>query len=152
MVQSTAATVDDYLAGLPEERRTVVEEMRELIRRNLPKGYEETIGSGMICYSIPLERYPDTYNGQPLCYVALAAQKNAYSLYLMGAYADEAQVEKLKSAFAKGGKKLDMGKSCVRFKKPEALELDAIAKAIASTPPDRFIRLYEKGRAAAKRK
>ncbi len=152
MVQSNAATVDDYLAGLPEERRAVVEEMRQLIRKNLPEGYEEGMGSGMICYTIPLERYPDTYNGQPLCYVALAAQKNAYSLYLLGAYSDDKQVEKLEAAFAKAGKKLDMGKSCVRFKKPEALELDAIAKAIASTPPDKFIKLYEKGRASAKKK
>jgi len=133
----------------------VISQIRDLIRKNLPKGYVESLNWGMLSYEIPLERYPDTYNGQPLGYVALAAQKNGYSLYLLGPYGDESQAEKLREGFAKAGKKLDMGKSCVRFKKPEDLALDAIASAIASTPPDAFIAQYESVRsqtAAAKKK
>lgn len=105
---------------------------------------------GMLCYGIPLERDPDTYNGQPLGYVSLAAQKNDYALYLMGAYMDPAQAEALRDAFAKAGKKFDMGKSCLRFKKPEDLALDAVAKLIASTPPEKFIAMYESSRPPAR--
>ncbi|HEX8252670.1 MAG TPA: DUF1801 domain-containing protein [Thermoanaerobaculia bacterium] len=143
-----AVTVESYLASLPEERRDVVAEIRDLIRKNLPKGYVESVSSGMLTYEIPLEKYPDTYNGQPLSYLAFAPQKNGYSLYLMGAYSDEAQAAELRDDFARAGKKLDMGKSCVRFKKPQDLALDAIAKAIASTPPDAFIARHEAMRAA----
>ena len=133
----------------------MISQIRDLIRKNLPKGYVESLNWGMLSYEIPLERYPDTYNGQPLGYVALAAQKNGYSLYLLGPYGDESQAEKLREGFAKAGKKLDMGKSCVRFRKPEDLALDAIAAAIRSTPPDAYIAQYESVRsqtAAAKKK
>jgi hypothetical protein len=143
MVSSAAVTPEDYLSSLPEERRAVMSQMRDLIRKNLPKGYVESMNWGMLAYEIPLDRYPDTYNGQPLGYVALAAQKNAYSLYLLGPYGDEPQLKKLQDGFAKAGKKLDMGKSCVRFRKPEDLALDAIAEAIASTPPEAYIAQYE---------
>ena len=146
MVTSAAQTPEAYLAELPEERRNVVSQLRDLVRKNLPKGYVESMSSGMLSWEIPLKTYPNTYNGKPLAYLALAAQKNGYSLYMMGAYADPKQVEEMKQAFAKAGKKLDMGKSCVRFKKPEDLELSAIARAIASTPPDRYIELYEAAR------
>jgi hypothetical protein len=143
MVSAAAVTPEEYLSSLPEERRAVMSQMRELIRKNLPKGYVESMNWGMLAYEVPLERYPDTYNGQPLGYVALAAQKNAYSLYLLGPYGDERQAAKLRDGFAKAGKKLDMGKSCVRFRKPEDLALDALAEAIASTPPEAFIAQYE---------
>ncbi len=139
--------MDEYLAGLPEDRRAVMSQMRDLVRKNLPKGYVENVG-GMLSYEIPLEKYPNTYNRQPLGYVALAAQKNGYSLYLLGAYADPAQAAQLKAAFAKSGKKLDMGKSCVRFKKIEDLDLEAIADVIRSTPPEKYIAMYEAGRQA----
>ena len=82
MVKSAAKTVDEYLAELPEDRREVVSEVRNLVRKNLPKGYEEAVNWGMLCWEIPLARYPHTYNGQPLGYVALAAQKNYFALYL----------------------------------------------------------------------
>jgi hypothetical protein len=143
MVSSAALTPEDYLASLPEDRRAVVSQIRDLVRKNLPKGYVETMNWGMLTWEIPLERYSDTYNGQPLGYVALAAQKNGYSLYLLGPYGDEGQAAKLREGFARAGKRLDMGKSCLRFKKPEDLALDAIAAAIASTPPDAFIAQYE---------
>jgi hypothetical protein len=155
MVSSAAVTPEEYLSSLPEERRAVMSQMRDLIRENLPEGYVEAMNWGMLCYEIPLDRYPDTYNGQPLGYVALAAQKNAYSLYILGPYGDEAQAQKLRDGFARAGKKLDMGKSCVVFKKPEDLALDVIAEVIASTPPEVHIAQYEKVRsstATAKKK
>jgi hypothetical protein len=143
MVSSAAVTPEAYLSSLPEERRAVMSQMRDLIRENLPEGYVESVNWGMLSYEIPLDRYPDTYNGQPLGYVALAAQKNAYSLYLLGPYGDERQLEKLRDGFARAGKKLDMGKSCVRFRKPEELALETIAGVIASMPPEAFIAQYE---------
>ncbi|HEX2202692.1 MAG TPA: DUF1801 domain-containing protein [Longimicrobium sp.] len=147
MVQSRAATVEEYLAELPEDRRAVVSAVRDVVVRNLPEGYRESVGYGMITYAIPLERYPDTYNKQPLAYAALAAQKNYYALYLTTPYQDPAQAEWLRDEFEKAGKKLDMGKSCLRFKKLDDLPLDAVGRVIASTPPDAFIAQYEAARA-----
>ena len=101
MVSSTASTVSEYLASLPPERRAVIAAVRKLIRRNLPKGYREAMNFGMITYEIPLTRYPETYNGQPLAYAALAAQKNKYSLYLTCACMDEARATRLRDARAR---------------------------------------------------
>jgi uncharacterized protein YdhG (YjbR/CyaY superfamily) len=149
--KSPAKSIAEYLNELPEDRRAVIAELRKLIRKNLPKGYDEAVNFGMLCYQIPLERYPDTYNKQPLGYVALASQKNYYALYLMGAYMDPKQEAALKDAFAKAGRKMDMGKSCLRFRKLEDLPLDGVAKVIASTPPEKFIEMYEKNRPARKK-
>lgn len=146
MASSTAQTVDEYLAELPPERRTVVSTLRDLIVRSLPHGYEETVAWGMISYGVPLTRYPKTYNGQPLGYVALAAQKNHYSLYLMGVYGDPAREAWLREQFETAGKRLDMGKACVRFRKLEDLPLDAVAKLVASISPDEYIAIYERSR------
>lgn len=146
MVMSKAATVEKYLEELPEERRAVVASVREMVLRNLPKGYRETMNWGMITYEVPLERYPETYNGQPLCYVALAAQKNYYALYLTSVYQGASAAEWLKDAFKKAGKKLDMGKSCLRFKKLEDLPLDVVGQVVASSPPEDFIAKYEASR------
>jgi hypothetical protein len=126
MVSSAATTVEGYLASLPAERRAVVSTVRDLVLQHLPDGYREWMAWGMIGYGIPLERYPDTYNGQPLCYVALAAQKIYYALYLTCAADDEGDAQRLKDAFARAGKTLDMGKSCLRFKSLDALPLAAI--------------------------
>ena len=150
MVASTAQNVEQYLAELPEDRREVISSMRKLIRKHLPKGYVESVGFGMICYGIPLEQYPDTYNGQPLAYVSLAAQMNYNALYVMGPYADPKQDAEFRAAFKAAGKKLDMGKSCVRFKSMDDLALDAVAKVIASTPPKQYIEKYEAARAMTK--
>ncbi len=147
MASSKAATVEEYLQELPEDRREVVSAVRDVILRNLPDGYTETMAWGMISYGIPLERYPTTYNGQPLGYAALAAQKNSYSLYLLGVYMDPEQEAALREAFRREGKKLDMGKSCVRFKKIADLPLDAIGELIATTTPEQFIARYEASRA-----
>ena len=146
MVSSKALTVDEYLDELPPERRAIVASVRDLVRRNLPEGYRETMNWGMISYEIPLERYPATYNKQPLSYAALAAQKNTYTLYLTGAYQDAKRKKWLEREFEKAGKKLDMGKSCVHFKRLEDLPLDVIAKVVASTPPEKLIEQYEASR------
>jgi len=148
-MQSQARTVEEYLESLPEERRTTVEAVRRVILENLPEGYEETMQYGMISYVVPLSRYPNTYNGQPLAYVALAAQKNYISLYLMGIYGDESHANWFREEHKKRGKKLDMGKSCVRFKRLEDLDLELVGKAVALLPVDRFIELYERSRAKA---
>jgi hypothetical protein len=146
MAKSEAATVEEYLDSLPEERREVVARVREVILRNLPRGYRESMNWGMVCYEVPLEKYPDTYNKQPLGYAALASQKNYIALHLMCAYQDSELERKLKEGFAKAGKKLDMGKSCIRFRRLEDLPLEVIGEAVASTPPEKFIEQYEKGR------
>jgi uncharacterized protein YdhG (YjbR/CyaY superfamily) len=146
MASSKAATVQEYLAELPEDRRAVVAAVRDVVLRSIPAGYQESMAFGMIGYGVPLERYPDTYNGQPLAYAAIAAQKNYYALYLMSAYTG-AQEQAVREAFAAAGKKLDMGKSCIRFKKLDDLPLDALGRIIAATPPDAFIAQYEAARA-----
>lgn len=146
MAKSSAGTVVEYLKQLPQERRAVVAAVRNLIRRNLPAGYRETMSWGVICYGIPLQRYPNTYNQQPLAYAALAAQKNHYALYLMGAYTDPTQLKQLQAGFKKAGKKPDMGKSCLRFRNLDDLPLEVIARAIASLPPEALIARYEASR------
>lgn len=150
MATSKAATVAQYLQELPEERRAVVAAVRDVVLRSLPEGYEEGMAFGMIGYGVPLARYPDTYNRQPLQYAALAAQKNHFALYLMSAYAGD-QEQALRDAFSAAGKKLDMGKSCVRFKRLDDLPLDVIGRVIAATPPDAFIAQYEAARAGTAR-
>jgi hypothetical protein len=146
MARSSAATVEEYLEELPEERRAVVAAVREAILRGLPGGYSETMNWGMISYEVPLERYPDTYNGQPLSLAALAAQKNHYALYLMCVYGDPEMERRLRDGFQAAGKKLDMGKSCVRFRRLEDLPLDVIEEIVAATPPEAFIARYEANR------
>jgi hypothetical protein len=146
MVMSRAATVDEYLQELPEERRAVVAAVRKVILRNLPKGYREAMSYGMICYEVPLERYPTTYNKQPLCYAGLAAQKNHYALYLMCVYGGGELQKQFREDFQKAGKKLDMGKSCVRFHKLEDLPLDVIGRYIAKVPLTKWIEIYEASR------
>ena len=143
MVTSRASTVDAYLRELPDERRAVVGVVRDLVRRQLPEGYEESLIWGMITYSVPLERFPNTYNGQPLCYIGLAAQKSHFALYLMAAYQDGAIDRALRDGFARAGKKLDMGKSCLRFKRLDELPLDVIEQAVAAMPPEELIALHD---------
>ncbi|HET6783805.1 MAG TPA: DUF1801 domain-containing protein [Pseudoxanthomonas sp.] len=146
MVSSAAATVEAYLAELPPERRAVVSKVRDLVNAHLPAGYVESMNWGMISWEIPLARYPVTYNKQPLMYAALAAQKNNYALYLMCSYADSQIERDLRAAYAAAGLKLDMGKSCLRFRTLEGLLQPAVAAAIASTPPETHIARYEASR------
>lgn len=140
-MRSSAKTLAAYLASLPPERRAAIAAVRKAVKRHMPKGYRETMNWGAITWEVPLSRFPDTYNGQPLAYVSLAAQKSFSTLYLMGAYAKPEKFRALKAAFAKSGKKFDMGKSCLHFKRADDLELDAIGKLIASFTPDQWIAL-----------
>jgi hypothetical protein len=151
MARSNASTPEEYLAELPPERREVVARVRDVILRNLPEGYRETMNWGMLTYEVPLERYADTYNGQPLGYAALAAQKNYYALYLNAIDQDEGQRE-LREDFERAGKRLDMGKSCVRFKKLDDLPLDVIGRVIARIEPDAYVAAFEATRAESLRK
>ena len=146
MVSSKAATPEDYLDELPTERRALVSRLRDLVNSNLPDGYVERMSWGMIGWEVPLERYPDTYNGQPLVYAALAAQSNHTALYLNCVYASQERTERLKQQWADAGKKLDMGKSCLRFKREDQLAETALADAIRSVPVETFIAEYEAGR------
>lgn len=141
-----APTVAQFLARLPVERRREVKRVRTLIRRHLPKGYEETVTKNMLVYQVPLARYAETYNGQPLWYAALASEKSYLSLHLMNLYGDPVQARRLREGFRAAGKKLDMGKSCVHFKTAEDLPLDVVGAVIASTPMDRWVAIARAAR------
>ncbi len=149
MAQSTATTVEAYLDELPTDRRATVESVRRVILEHLPEGFEEGMQYGMIGYYVPLSRYPDTYNGEPLGIAALANQKRYISLYLMGIYANDADAWWFREQWTLSGKRLDMGKSCVRFKKLDDVPLDVVGAAIARVSVADFIADYERGRGIA---
>lgn len=145
-MQSKAKTVEQYLKELPAERRAVVSAVRELILANLDEKYDEGMQYGMISFFVPHSVYPAGYHcdpRQPLPFLCLASQKNYLSLYLMSLYADGADNEWFQNAWAKSGKKLDMGKSCLRFKKLDDLALDVLAEAIRRVPAKEHIAQYE---------
>jgi hypothetical protein len=146
MVQSKATTVADYLDTLSAEDRAAIEPVRRMILDHLPKGYVETMNWGMITYEIPLETYPDTYNKKPLFFAGLAAQKKHKALYLMCAYTDPAREQRIQEAFQSSGKKLDMGKSCIRYKKAEDLDLGILSELIAETDVETFIAEHKASR------
>jgi hypothetical protein len=146
-MRSDATLVEEYLDDLPDERREAISAVRDVVNEHLPEGYEEVISHGMISWVIPLEDYPDTYNGQPLGVAALASQKNYMSLYLMGVYADEGLEDWFRAQYAERGLKLDMGKSCVRFKRLDQVPLDVVGEVIRRVPPDAYIARYEAARA-----
>lgn len=143
MASSKAATVDEYLAELPADRRAVISAVRDVVNAHLPDGYAEGMLYGMIGWYVPLEKYADTYNGQPIGPAGLAAQKHYNALYLVSVYGDLALEAWFTAAFRKAGKKLDMGKSCVRFKKLDDLPLDVIGQTIAKVPVAKLIARYE---------
>ncbi len=143
MVSSPAKTVAAYLHSLPADRRAVVSKVRDVVNANLPAGYEECMQYGMISWVVPFSRYEHTYNGQPLGVAALAAQKNGYSLYLTGPYTLPGMAAWFVKAYQATGKKLDMGKSCVRFKALDQLPLDVVAEAIRKVSVDDFVAGYE---------
>lgn len=139
MVSSAAATVEEYLDELPEDRAAVVSAVRDLVNASLPAGYEEGMLYGMITWMVPLDVYPDTYNRKPLAYVSLAAQKHHYALYLMGVYADSEVEARFREQWSARGMKLDMGKSCLRFRRTADLQEDLVAEVIAAVPMDEHI-------------
>ena len=146
MVSSKAATVADYLAELPVERAAVVATMRDLVNQVLPPGYVEVMRWGMISWEMPFELSGPTYNDQPLSYVALAAQKNGYSLYLNCTACSPEGTSRLQQAAIANGHKLDMGKSCIRFKRIEQLPLDAIREEIGSASPADYLSAIEQAK------
>ncbi len=140
------ATVKDYLASLPADRRAALEAVRKAILANLDKGYAEGMQYGMIGYYVPHSVYPAGYHcdpKQPLPFAGLASQKNYMSLHLMCTYLDAKQAEWFKKAWAATGKRLDMGKACIRFKKIEDMALDVVGEAIARVPAKAYIANYE---------
>jgi hypothetical protein len=147
-------TVADYLASLPAERRQAISAVRKLIKQHLPKGYQETTQYGMISYVVPLSVYPEGYLGKkdvPLPYVCLASQKNHMAVYLMCVYGDAKLSKWFATSWKKTGKKLDMGKSCLRFKSVEHLALDVLGEAVAAVPVDEYIARYAAVKGSSKR-
>jgi len=138
-MQSNASTVEEYLSQLPDSRREAMETVRQVILENLPQGYEEVMNWGMITYQVPLERYPKTYNGKALLYAALASQKQHMSVYLTGIYIHEKTRQEFEEKYRATGKRFDVGKSCVRFKKVADLPLPLIGQAVGLLGVEEFI-------------
>lgn len=145
MVSSKESSPAAYLASLPAERRAVIEAVRTVVKKHLPAGYVESMNWGMLCYEIPLSRYPDTYNKQPLMYLALAAQKNNYALYMQSVAGMPDARDRLIDAYKADGRKLDMGGGCLRFKSLEELPLSLIGDIVASTSVEQRIAAAEAG-------
>ena len=145
-MQSKATTVQQYLEQLPEDRREAISAVRDMMLKNLPKGFEEGMQYGMIGYYVPHSVYPAGYHcnpKEPLPYASLASQKNYMSIYLMCIYGDEKHRKWFIEAWNKSGKKLDMGKSCVRFKKLEDVPLKVVGQAIKRVTAKQYIDFYE---------
>jgi len=146
-MQSKATTVDAYLAELPEERQKPIEKLRKVIKKNLPKGFKESMGYGMMGWSVPHSIYPAGYHcnpKDPLPFMGLASQKNSINLYHMGFYADPKLLKWFQEAHAKASaKKLDMGKSCIRYKKAEDIPYDLIGELASKITVDEWIKMYE---------
>ncbi|WP_372729987.1 DUF1801 domain-containing protein [Nocardioides sp.] len=142
-MHSDAPTPEAYLAELPDERRAAISRVRDVVNEHLPDGYAEQIEWGMISWVVPLSRCPKTYNGKPLAYISLASQKNHMALYLMGLYSDDAALAWLRQEYAERGLRLDMGKSCLRFRKLEDLPLDVIGQVVAMVGVDELISRHE---------
>jgi hypothetical protein len=146
VVSSKAPTPDAYVAELPPERAGLVQHLRELVNAVIPPGYEERMSWGMMAWEVPLSRFANTHNGQPLVFAGLAAQKNFTALYLNCVHASEERTERFRRSWAATGRKLDMGKSCLRFKRREDVAEEVIAEALAAVPVDRLISDYQAGR------
>ncbi|MFP5471339.1 MAG: DUF1801 domain-containing protein [Bacteroidia bacterium] len=146
-MQSKATTPDQYIAELPEERKEAMTKLRNVILKNLPKGFEEMMGYGMMGYAVPHKLYPSGYHcdpKQPLPFMGMASQKNFISFYHMGMYADEKLLQWFQQEYPKHCKtKLDMGKSCIRFKKPENIPYDLLAELCKKMTPQQWFELYE---------
>jgi uncharacterized protein YdhG (YjbR/CyaY superfamily) len=140
-------TPQDYIDSLPEDRKAAVSKLREVILKNLPRGFSETISYGMLGYVVPHSIYPPGYHCDtklPLPFISIASQKNFVALYHMGIYADLELLNWFTAEFPKHSKaKLDMGKSCIRFKKPDQIPFDLIGELASKFTPERWIDLYE---------
>lgn len=147
-MQSKASTPDQYIAELPDEKAKAISELRKVIKKNLPKGFKEEMGYGMLGYVVPHSKYPDGYHCDPklpLPFLAIAAQKNFIAIYHMWIYADPKLLKWFTDSYSKAGVgKLDMGKSCIRFKKPVKIPFALIGELAARMTPDEWIATYEK--------
>lgn len=147
-MQSKATTVDAYIAELPEDRQKAISELRKVIKKNIPKGFKEGMGYGMMGWSIPHSIYPAGYHCKPtdpLPFMGLASQKNFIAVYHMGVYADPKLLKWFQDAHTKASpKKLDMGKSCIRYKKPEDIPYKLIGELASKITVDEWIANYEK--------
>lgn len=148
VMQSQTITVKDYIENLPEDRKKAIAELREIILKNLPEGFAEVMSNGMIGYIVPHTRYPAGYHvdpRQPLPFINLASQKNFIALYHMGLYMDKELLSWFRAEYAKRSPtKLDMGKSCIRFKKPDQIPLELMGALVSKIPVDKWIGMYEK--------
>jgi hypothetical protein len=140
-------TPEEYLAALEPDRRDVLEPVHDVVQAAVPPGYERTVDFGMISWVVPLSRFPDTYNGRPLGYVSLAAQKRHCSLYLMGLAASTERELSFRQRWTAQGRELDMGKACLRFRRVEDLDLDLVTEAVASAGVEDYLELYATARA-----
>ncbi|MFO0946963.1 MAG: DUF1801 domain-containing protein [Planctomycetota bacterium] len=146
-MRSSCKTVEEYLATLPEDRRSVLEVVRKVILANLGEGFEEGMQYGMIGYFVPHAVFPAGYHcdpRQPLPYLSLASQKNYMSLYLMCLYMDPSRERRFCEAWANAGKRLDMGKCCIRFKRVDDLALDVLADALRGISAAQHVEAYER--------
>lgn len=147
-MQSKSKTVPEYIDSLPPERKQAISAIRKVILKNLPKGFQEEMNYGMIGYVVPHKIYPDGYHCDPtlpLPFLGLASQRNFIAIYHMGIYAQPKLLEWFQDECrVHSTKKLDMGKSCIRFKKPEDVPLDLIGELVTKMTPQQWIGIYEK--------
>ena len=151
-MRSEAKTVKEYLQSLPDDRKVTITTVRDIIVKNLPKGFEEVMNWGMVTYQVPLTVYPDTYNKQPLMYAALASQKKHMAVYLTSIYMSDESRKEFEKAYKATGKRFDTGKSCVRFKKLDDLPLPLIGETIASIKMNDFIEKVKAAQSVRKSK
>lgn len=146
-MQSTAKDPKEYIESLPDDRKVAIEKLRNSILEKLPKGFEESMGYGMLCYCVPFSIYPNGYHcnpEMPLPFLSLASQKNFIALYHMGIYADPELLNWFVAEYPKHSKsKLDMGKSCIRFKKMDQIPYELIAELLGKITPEKWIEMYE---------
>ncbi|MDD1776137.1 MAG: DUF1801 domain-containing protein [Candidatus Methanomethylicus sp.] len=146
-MQSKATSPEEYIDSLPDDRKKIISELRKIILKNLPKGFKEGMGYGMLGYVVPHSLYPKGYHSdpkQPLPFISIASQKNHIALYHMGLYGGEYLDWFQKEWKKHTDKKLDMGKSCIRFKKAEDIPLDLIGELCTKITPQDWIAVYEK--------
>jgi hypothetical protein len=147
-MQYKVDSVEQYMEAIPEDRKAPMMKLYETIVANLPEGFSQGIGYGMMGWSVPHSTYPNGYHcdpKQPLPFLGIASQKNFIALYHMGVYADKDLHDWFVAEFPNHSKyKLDMGKSCIRFKKPEAIPFELIGQLVAKMTPEQWIELYEK--------
>lgn len=147
-MQSKVKSVKEYISQLPVDRREAIEKIRQIVLDNLPEGFVEEMNYGMIGYVVPHSKYPDGYHctpEQPLPFLNIASQKNHIAVYHMGMYAKPELLQWFTKEFPKHSKfKLDMGKSCVKFKKPELITYDLIAQLVSKMTVDEWVEIYEK--------